>query len=176
MLNNCFENGYFPDVFKVSHITALWKSKGLKSDPKMYRPISLLPSLSKVAEAVMHSRLVAHVIENNLISERQAAYLKGDSTIHQLLYIVDLIRKSWVKGDITHGIFLDVSAAFDKCWHSGILARLKQAKVTGSLFTLFESYLTNRQQCVVVDGQQSKFEYVKAGVPQGSKLGPLLWL
>ena len=176
LLNNCFENGFFPDIFKVSHITALWKSKGLKSDPKMYRPISLLPSLSKVAESVMHSRLINHVLENNLISERQAAYLKGDSTIHQLLYIIDLIRKSWVKGDITQGIFLDVSAAFDKCWHSGILARLKQAKVSGSFYSLFESYLSDRQQCVVVDGQKSKFEYVKAGVPQGSRLGPLLWI
>ena len=176
ILNNCFEIGHFPDIFKISHVTALWKKKGLKSDPQNYRPIALLPTLSKAAEAIIHKRLLNHCQVNNIISERQAAYLKGDSTIHQLLYIVDLIRKSWTKGNITQGIFLDVSAAFDKCWHKGLIAKLKQAKIEGLGLNLFESYLENRQQCTVVDGMKSKFEYVSAGVPQGSKLGPLLWL
>ena len=105
------------------------KKSGLKSDPLMYRPIALLPTLSKAAEAIIHNRLLGHFTENNVITERQAAYLKGDSTIQQLLYIIDIIRKSWTKGCITQGIFLDVSAAFDKCWHKGLLAKLKQAKV-----------------------------------------------
>ena len=176
VFNNCFEVGYFPEVFKIAHVTALWKRSGLKSDPSMYRPIALLPTLSKAAESIIHNRLSSHFLENNIITSRQAAYVKGDSTIHQLLYIVNLIRKSWTKGCITQGIFLDVSAAFDKCWHKGLLAKLKQVKVENSCYFLFESYLSNRVQCTVVDGVKSKFQEIKAGIPQGSKLGPLLWL
>ena len=73
MLNNCFEVGYFPDIFKIAHVTALWKRSGLKSDPLMYRPIALLPTLSKAAEAIIHNRLLGHFTENNVITERQAA-------------------------------------------------------------------------------------------------------
>ena len=137
MLNNCFEVGYFPDIFKIAHVTALWKRSGLKSDPLMYRPIALLPTLLKAAEAIIHNRLLGHFTENNFITERQAAYLNGDSTIQQLLYIIDIIRQSWTKGCITQGIFLDVSAAFDKCWHKGLLAKLKPAKVEKSCYYLF---------------------------------------
>ena len=176
LFNNLFEIGHFPEIFKISHITALWKKSGLKSDPSMYRPISLLPTLSKIMESIIHKRLLDHFMENNIISERQAAYLKGDSTIQQLLYIVNLIRTSWTRGDITQGIFLDVSAAFDKCWHSGILAKLKQNKVEGECLDLFNSYLSNRKQVVVVDGIKSEMKDIGAGVPQGSRLGPLLWI
>ena len=70
----------------------------------------------------------------------------------------------------------EIQNEFDKCWHKGLIAKLKQAKIEGLGLNLFESYLENRQQCTVVDGMKSKFEYVSAGVPQGSKLGPLLWL
>ena len=176
MFNNCFEIGHFPDIFKIAHVTALWKKAGLKSDPAMYRPIALLPTLAKAAESIMHNRLSGHLTENSLISERQAAYLKGDSTIQQLLYIINLIRKSWTKGCITQGIFLDVSAAFDKCWHKGLLAKLNQAKVINSCYNLFESYLSSRFQCTVVGGFKSELKQIKAGIPQGSKLGPILWL
>mgnify|MGYP000844576866 CR=1 FL=1 len=76
----------------------------------------------------------------------------------------------------TQGIFLDVSAAFDKCWHKGLLAKLKKAKIDNSCYKLFESYLSNRVQCTVVEGLKSNFKEIKAGIPQGSKLSPLLWL
>ena len=89
-----------------------------------YRSISLLPTLSKICESVIHRRLLAHFTENNIISDRQAAYMKGDSTIQQLLYIIHLIRLSWTKNLITQGVYLDISAAFDKCWNLGLLAKL----------------------------------------------------
>ena len=152
LFNNLFKEGLFPDIWKISHITALYKNKGSKTDKNNYRPISLLPTLSKLCESVIHKRLLDHCIENNVISHKQAAYLKGDSTVNQLLYIVHKIRMSWTKGDITHGIFLDVKSAFDKVWHKGLLAKLEQINISGNLLNLFQSYLTNRKQVVVVDG------------------------
>ena len=176
LFNNLFEIGHFPDIFKIAQVTALFKRAGLKSSKLQYRPISLLPTLSKVMESIIHSRLLEHFNKYNIISERQAAYLKGDSTIQQLLYIVHYIRTSWTKGKITQGVFLDVSAAFDKCWHSGLIAKLAQAKVEESCLDLFKSYLSNRKQFVMVDGSKSNIRDVEAGVPQGSRLGPLLWI
>ena len=107
---------------------------------------------------------------------RQAAYLKGDSTIQQLLYIIHYIKSSWSKNKVVQGVFLDVSAAFDKCWHPGLIAKLKQAKVEGSCLQFFTSYLKDRKQFVRVDNCESEVYTVQAGVPQGSRLGPLLWL
>ena len=127
-----------------------------------YRPISLLPTLSKICESIVHKRLLNHCLENDVITSKQAAYLKGDSTIQQLIYIVDKIKRQWTKGNITHGIFLDVKAAFDKVWHKGLLAKLSQIGVGGELHTFLKSYLNGRQQSVVVDGHVSSVKPITA--------------
>ena len=132
----------------------------LKSDKSSYRPISLLPTLGKALESIIHSRLLSHFTDNHIISERQAAYLKGDSTVNQLMYIVHLIRTSWSQGRIRQGIFLDVSSAFDKVWHGGLLAKLEQISVEGSCLILLRSYLSNRKQVVVIDGHKSDIKDV----------------
>ena len=176
IFNNLFQIGHFPTIWKLAHVTAIWKRSGLKSSKSSYRPISLLPTLSKVCESIIHRRLLRHFSDNKIISERQAAYLSGDSTIQQLLYIVHMIRLSWSKGNVMQGVFLDVSAAFDKCWHAGLIAKLEQIQVEDSCLDLFKSYLSERKQTVVVDGCKSNIQELKAGVPQGSRLGPLLWI
>jgi hypothetical protein len=104
LFNNLFEVGLFPDQWKISHVTSIFKRKGLKSDKVNYRPISLLPTLSKICESVMHNRLLSHCMENELITPKQAAYIKGDSTINQLLYIVNKIKQSWTRNQCTRSI------------------------------------------------------------------------
>ena len=147
-----------------------------KNDKSSFRPISILPSLSKVCESIVHERLLSHCIENYIISERQTAYLKGDSTISQLVYIVHLIRSCWGSSKIVQGAFLDISAAFDKVWHNGLIAKLSQIGIDDHCLDFFKSYLSHRKQCVIVDGEKSSFLEIKAGVPQGSRLGPLLFI
>ena len=105
----------------------------------------------------MHDRLLKHCLENNVISEKQAAYLKGDSTVSQLLYMVHKIRKNWSEKNMTHGLFLDVSSAFDKVWHNGLLAKLSQIGVDGICYDTIRSYLSERQQAVVIDGIKSVY-------------------
>ena len=117
-----------------------------------------------------------HCTDHNLITDRQAAYISGDSTINQLLTLVHKIQKSWTENNLTQAAFLDIHAAFDKVWHAGLIAKLKQVGVEDKALKLFESYLEGRHQVVVIDGVKSNIESIKAGVPQGSRLGPLLFL
>lgn len=176
LLNVIFQRGVYPSCFKIANITPIWKGKGSKTEKSNFRPISILPTLSKCAEAVMHNRIISHFTDNNIISEKQAAYLRGDSTTLQLSFITHKIRQAWAEGKIAHGCFLDVSSAFDCVWHNGLLAKIKHAGITGELLDLLTSYLSNRVARTCVEGQYSETVDVKAGVPQGSRLGPILFI
>ena len=116
------------------------------------------------------------MIQNDLLSSNQSGFRPGDSTINQLLSINTDIYDSFENYDETRAIFLDISKAFDKVWHDDLLFKLESIGVEGSLLSLSRSYLRERKERVILNGLHSNWMGLEAGVPQGSVLGPLLFL
>ena len=164
-----------PTDWKEAHVTAVFK-KGDPSLPNNYRPISLLNTLEKVFERLIYKHIYNHLHHNNFFTPVQSGFMPGDSTINQLTFIYDNLCKALDNGLETRVVFFDISKAFDKVWHRGLLAKLKAAGITGHLLSWFHDYLTSRTQRVVLPGATSDLVYIKSGVPQGSILGPLLFL
>ena len=113
--------------------------------------------------------------ENDLISQKQSGFKPGDSCVNQILSIYFDIHKSFDNSLEVRGIFLDISKAFDRVWHEGLIYKLKCIGIKDNALKIIESFLNNRFQRVVLNGQSSDWESISAGVPQGSILGPLLF-
>ena len=131
-----------------------------------YRPVSLLPICGKIFERLIYNSLFEFFIANELISSNQSGFKPGDSCINQLLSITHEIYKSFDDGYEVRGVFLDISKAFDKVWHNGLIYKLKQNGVSGDLLNLIIDFLDARKQRVVLNGQYSSWPSVKAEGPQ----------
>ena len=175
LFNQSLQHGTVPDCFKETHVCPILKG-GDPAVPSNYRPISLLSNLDKALERLVFKYLYNHLLDNNILTSFQSGFRPGDSTVNQLTYLYDTFCHALDSGKEIRVVFCDISKAFDRVWHSGLIHRLKAAGVTGNLLQWFTSYLENRKQRVVLSGVKSVWNYIKASVPQGSILGPLSFL
>jgi hypothetical protein len=163
----------FPTAWKNAQVVPIFK----KGDPSLctnYRPISLLPCLSKVFEKLLFDHIYNFLISNKLLVPNQSGFIHGDNTVNQLMSICNNISLHFENGEEVVGVFLDLTKAFDKVWHEGLKYKLQKIGISGHIFELLSSYLHERKQCVTLNGQTSQLKCLHAGVPQGSVLGPLL--
>ena len=165
IINQMLTTGIFPDAFKLSKVIPLFK-KGDSCLLVNYRPISLLPTISKVFERVIHDQMYEYFNRFNLLAEQQYGFRKQHSTEYAAIKLIDHVSK---------GVYIDLSKAFDTLTFEVLLYKLKYYGVTDTAFDLLKSYLTNRKQYVVFDSCQSEHVEIYTGVPQGSILGPLFF-
>ena len=173
IINQMLTTGIFPDAFKVSKIIPIFK-KGDSSLLVNYRPISLLSTISKVFERVIHDQMYEYFNNFNLLAEQQYGFRKKRSTEYAAIKLIDHVSKEMESGKTPGNVYIDLSKAFDTLTFDILLYKLKYYGVTGTALNLMSSYLKNRKQYVVYD-IRSEYSEVYTGVPQGSILGPLFF-
>ena len=175
LVNDSFNRGEFPDLLKTAKVIPLYK-KDDKLHHLNYRPISLLSVFSKIYEKLIYSRIYSYLVKYNLIYSKQFGFRGGYSTNHAIVSITEHIRNLLDQGEYVCGVFVDLEKAFDTVHHDILCDKLKFYGLRGKINDLLKSYLTNRKQFVTINGSDSEVKNITCGVPQGSSLGPLLFL
>ena len=173
--NKSFKTNIVPDLLKLSRINPLHK-KDSKVKISNYRPISILSNINKILEKLMFKRLYHFLETHKCIYELQFGFRAHHSTNHAILSITQKIQDAINDNNIAIGVFIDLQKAFDTVNHKILLKKLEHYGIRGSANKWFQSYLTNRKQFVNINGATSNHTIIKHGVPQGTVLGPLLFL
>ena len=176
IINLSFSTGVFPSQLKEAKVIPVFKNKGSPFDPENYRPISLLSNIDKIFQKLMHSRLSKFLETSRSIYPLQFGFRSNHSTETALLFCTKQISDTLDEGEYGCSIFIDLKKAFDTVDHTILLSKLEFYGVRGIALEWFRSFLTNRSQFVSVSGTHSKSKHMPHGVPQGSVLGPLLFL
>ena len=175
IINLSFSTGIFPDNLKIAEVIPIHK-KDCKLSTTNYRPISLLSNISKIFEKLMHSRLYSFLEKFKCLYKLQYGFRNKHSTNHALIQITETIRKAIDDGDLACGVFIDLQKAFDTVNHKILINKLNYYGIRGTANNWFKTYLSNRMQYVSVNNYHSTTSVITHGVPQGSVLGPLLFL
>ena len=176
IFNTCLIQGIFPDKLKIAKVIPIYKNKGDRDSPSNYRPISLLPVMSKIFERLLHSQLYAYFEDHFLFNHSQYGFRKNRSTEMATLEAKEYILRQMEENIYTCGLFCDLTKAFDTIDHKILIEKLKDYGVISTSLKLLENYLANRHQCVTIHNSNSDLLEISRGVPQGSILGPLLFL
>ena len=176
LFSKCLKESCFPDCWKVSSEVPVFKNVGERSTAKNYRPVSLLSVVNKVFEKLVNNRIVDHLEKCGLLSDFQYGFRSCRSTADLLTVVSDRIARAFNRSGATRAVPLDISRAFDRVWHAGLLHKLKSYGISGQIFSLISSFLSNRRLRMVLDVKSSQEYPVNVGVPQGSILGPTLFL
>ena len=172
LFNRSFSDGCFPSAWKSALVVPVFK-KGARDSPSNYRPIALLPIMSKVMERIVHNKLYSFL--QPWFNQHQSGFKKKDGTVAQLIRLVQEWSESLDRSEYVGLVFFDLKRAFDRVWHRGLLTKLRAAGVSGQAYAWFSSFLSGRRQATIVDGAMSEFCDLHAGVPQGAILSPLLF-
>ena len=160
----------FPTQWKLANVTPVFK-KDNPSKVNNYRPISLISVLGKVMERCIYKHFYNILLKNSIITPHQSGFTPGDSAINQLLSLTNEFGKALDEGKEIRVVFCDISQTFDRVWHKGLLNKLENIGIQGSLLLWIKNYLIDRKQRVVIESAHSKWRTIKAGVLQGSILG-----
>ena len=166
---------YFPSQWKVAQLVVVPKPGKPTHETTSYRPISLLPISSKLFERLFLKRLQPVIETLNLIPEHQFGFRRQHSTVEQMHRLAHYIRQCLEEKKFCSSVFLDVRQAFDKVWHIGLLYKIKKL-LPHSFYNLIQSYLTDRKFKIAFQGEQTDQFNIESGVPQGSVLGPILYV
>lgn len=175
LFNAVLRTSYFPAQWKVATIIMIPKPGKNLNDVKSYRPISLLPVVSKVFEKLFYKRIMMFVEKDALIPNHQFGFRQHHATIEQTHRLVDIIQSSFEQKKYNSVAFIDITQAFDKVWHAGLLYKLKKC-FPSSFYTVLKTYIEDRSFLLKYEDETSNLYPMHSGVPQGSILGPLLYV